>query len=224
MHQLEELLSNSKYFRPSLETEIDEVIKAGRLRRAKAGELLITEGTKDDRLFLNLSGIIKVFKTSIDGRELILYFSKAGEAVNDLWFMNDDVNIASAQAVGNVNYFVIDRKKLEDTIRHYPDTGLRFLNELCRRVCMLVDVLGDSIFKRVIQRLSKLLLDIAEGKEGYDKALSQQDMAGILGTVREVVSRSLKDLKERGIIGIKQNRIVILDVNALHLIAEGGIS
>jgi CRP/FNR family cyclic AMP-dependent transcriptional regulator len=53
--------------------------------------------------------------------------------------------------------------------------------------------------------------------------MSQQEMAGMLGTVREVVSRSLRELKERGIIGIRENRIVVLDVTALRALAEGGI-
>jgi CRP-like cAMP-binding protein len=223
MHRVKELLSKSKYFGPDLDMQIDEIVRSGRLKRAEAGSFLINEGTKDDRLFLNLSGIIKVFKTSIDGRELILYFAKAGESVNDLWLMNNQVSIASAQAIGPVEYFVVDRRNLEAIIRKYPDTGLRIISELCRRVCVVIDVLGDSIFKKVLNRLSKLLLDIAQGKEGDGKAISQQDMAGILGTVREVVSRSLKELKERGIIGVRQNRIVILDVNALRALAEGGI-
>jgi len=223
MHRVEELLSKSKYFGPDLDVQIDEIVRSGRLLRAAAGSLLINEGTKDNQLFLNLSGIVKVFKTSIDGRELILYFAKAGEAVNDLWLMHNEVSIASAQAVGPVECFVIDRRNLEAIVRKYPDTSLRLISELCRRVCLIIDVLGDSIFKRVLNRLSKLLLDIAQGKEGDVKAMSQQEMAGILGTVREVVSRSLRELKERGIIGIRENRIVVLDVTALRALAEGGI-
>ena len=66
-------------------------------------------------------------------------------------------------------------------------------------------------------------MDITEGKANYGRTLSQQEMAGILGTVREVVARSIRVLKESGIIGEKQNRIVIMDIKSLRTVAEGGL-
>ena len=90
---------------------------------------------------------------------------------------------------------------------------------LAERVRQLVSLVEDLSFRPVLGRVAKILLEYAGDGTGPGQRLTQQDMAAVAGTAREVVSRSLKALESDGVIRMDRHRIVISDEDALKEIA-----
>jgi CRP/FNR family transcriptional regulator len=97
---------------------------------------------------------------------------------------------------------------------------LNVIKVLARRVRHLVSLVEDLSFRRVISRVAKILLEHIGGEMGRGPRLTQQEMAAMAGTAREVVGRSLKALEEEGAIKLDRHRIIITDKEALQKIME----
>jgi CRP/FNR family cyclic AMP-dependent transcriptional regulator len=100
-------------------------------------------------------------------------------------------------------------------LQKYPHIALNVITVLARRVRHLVSLVEDLSFRNVISRVARILLENAGDGAGAGKKLTQQEMAAMAGTAREVVGRSLKSLEEDGIIRLDHHRIVISDKEAL---------
>jgi CRP/FNR family transcriptional regulator len=98
-------------------------------------------------------------------------------------------------------------------IKRRPDVALAIIQNLGARLRQLVGLVEDLSLRQVSARLAKLLLETASGQ---DRALTQQEMAARLGTVREMIGRSLRQLETRGLIKIERGKIVILDRTGLE--------
>jgi CRP/FNR family transcriptional regulator len=128
---------------------------------------------------------------------------------------------ANAQAMGIMTLYGINKSSLETILRAHPQVTRNIINVLAGRVRHLVSLVEDLSFKRVIGRVAKILLEYAEdGTSNQRPRLTQQEMAAIAGTAREVIGRSLKALEEDGVIKLDRHRIVIKSKQALKEIME----
>jgi CRP-like cAMP-binding protein len=177
--------------------------------------MIFWEGESADTLFFLISGIVKVFKTSPQGKEQIISFARPYEVLNDISIFDTGPNPVSAQASSTGMLFGIEKDKLESILRQYPRIAMSIIRVLTERTRQLLSLVEDLSFKHVIGRVGKILLGHAGDGDGKQK-LTQQEMAAMAGTAREVVARSLKSLEERGIIQLERNRIVVKDKKALE--------
>jgi CRP/FNR family transcriptional regulator len=187
-------------------------------KTAERGEMLALEGDPAEELYFVASGVVKVLKTSPEGREQILSIVRPGESFNDVPVFDGGPNHASAQAMGPVVLYGIHKADLETTIAKHPRLALNVSMVLASRVRNLVSLVEDLSFKQVIGRVARILLENSGDRSGPRPQLTQQDMAAIAGTAREVVGRSLKALEEKGAIRLEHRRIVIKDKEALRQI------
>ena len=191
---------------------IKEVIFEKTLQR---GELVLIEGEPAEVLYLVASGAVKVFKTSAEGKEQILNIVRPGESFNDVSIFDGGPNPASVQAMGPVVLYGIRRSDLEIILRDHPQVALNVTKVLAGQARHLGSLVEDLSFRHVIGRVAKILLEHAGDGTGARPRLTQQDMAAMAGTVREVVGRSLKALEEEGAIRLERHRIVITNKEAL---------
>jgi CRP/FNR family transcriptional regulator len=105
-------------------------------------------------------------------------------------------------------------------LRDHPQIALNVIKVLARRVRHLVSLVEDLSFRHVISRVAKILFEHVGGEMGHGPRLTQQEMAAMAGTAREVVGRSLKALEEEGAIKLDRQRIIITDKEALQKIME----
>ena len=105
-------------------------------------------------------------------------------------------------------------------LRDHPQVALNVNKLLAQRVRHLVSLVEDLSFRRVIGRVAKILLEHAGNGTGPRPRLTQQEMAAMAGTAREMVGRSLKTLEDEGAIRMDRHRIVITDKEALREIVE----
>jgi CRP/FNR family transcriptional regulator len=207
------------YFSGMSETELALIGKHVFEKRAERGEILFFEGEPADVLYFVVDGVVKVFKTSADGKEQIFGIIRPGDSFNDVPVISGGINLASAGAMSTVMLNGIKKKELENIIKEYPQVALNIINVLSRRVEELMTLVEDFSFRRVSGRVAKILLEYT-GKDNNEKPrLTQQEIAAMIGTAREMVGRSLKGLEGEGAIRIERNRIIITDRQVLRELA-----
>ncbi len=132
--------------------------------------------------------------------------------------LNDGVNLFSAEAMGPARLHGIKKKDMRAIIRENPRVAVNVVQVLSRRVQELVSLVEDLSFRHVTSRVAKMLLGYVgrDSSSGERPRLTQQEMAAMIGTAREMVGRSLKTLEGEGAIRIERNRIVIADQKALR--------
>jgi CRP-like cAMP-binding protein len=211
-----EFLKTIPYFLDLGPAELESIRALVFHKVARRGELIAIEGEPADSLYFVASGAVKVFKTSVQGREQILTIVRPGEAFNDVAVFDGGPNPASAQAMGQVLLYGIKREDVEVLLRNHPRIALNVVKVLAARVRNLVSLVEDLSFRTVVGRVARILLEHAEGKAGQRPWLTQHEMAAMAGTVREVVGRSLKTLEEEGAIKLDRHRIIIINKKILE--------
>ncbi len=210
-----EFLKSIPYFSGLNPAELNSVSKLIFERRYDQEEIILLEGDAAEAAYFVVLGIVKVFKTSPDGKELILKIMRPGESFNDIPMFNGGLNPASAQAMRTVLIYGITRSALETVIHRQPQVALNVITVMVHRLRHLMSLVEDLSFRHVIGRVAGILLEYAGNEKDAEPRLTQRDMAAMAGTVREVLSRSLKTLEEEGLIRFDRHRIVITDEAAL---------
>jgi CRP-like cAMP-binding protein len=214
------VLSENLYFSGLSLPELDSIKSFFSEMRAERGEIILLEGELADRLFFVAAGIVKLFKISAEGKEQTLEFVRPGGGINEVSVFDGGTNPASAQAMGPVSLYIISRNDLESILRDYPRVTLNVIKVLAGQIRHLVSLVEDLSFRHVIGRVAKILLEHAGDGARPGQRLTQQEMAAIAGTAREVVGRSLKTLEDRGIIKLERHRIVVTDKEALKQMTD----
>ncbi len=215
-----DLLKRIPYFFDLGPSELSSIAKLIFEKKAETGEMLLLEGESTEVLYFVTSGVVKVFKISTEGKEQILNIARPGDSFNDVTALDGGPNPASVQAIGPVILYGIRKSNLETIVRDHPQVALNVIKILAGRIRYLVSLVEDLSFKHVIGRVAKILLEYAGDGTGTGQRLTQQDMAAMAGTVREVVGRSLKTLQKAGAIRLDRHRIVVTNKETLKKAME----
>jgi CRP-like cAMP-binding protein len=188
-----------------------------------AGELLFSEGEPCTGLYIIARGKIRIFKTSVNGREQVLGVNGAGESIAELPVFDGGPYPASAMAAEDVEIAFISRRDFHAYCVEHPEVALRVLSVVGARLRHLVAIIEELSFTTVRQRLIAMLVKLAqtEGKKtdrGVEILLpaSHQELANQLGTVRELISRNLTRLEAEGFLDVDARQISIRDLNGLR--------
>lgn len=188
----------------------------GRLRSFAAEESLFREGDAANGIFIVIAGEVRVVRAS-RGRRHVFHTERSGGTLGEAPFFDHDPYPATAIAWTTVEVLYIDRDGLGRALRASPDVALFFLSRLAGRVRLLLDRVDRLATADVGTRLCSYLLDRAELADETTIAITQESLAEELGTVREVVMRALRSLRERQIIrSAGRGRIEIVDRDALR--------
>ncbi len=212
-------LQLSAYFSGLDSEELDSIREHMFEKSVARGEVIIFEGESARAIYIVISGVVKVFKTSTDGKEQIIYLARSGDSFNDVPVFDGGLSLASAEAITQVNLCGIKKDELKAILLGNPKLAENVLKVLSQRVEQMVSLVEDLSFRRVTGRVAKILLENAEDANGQRHRLTQQEMAAMAGTAREMIGRSLKLLEDEGKVRLERNRIVITDKKALGEIA-----
>lgn len=215
-------LSQIGLFAGLTEAETQALSQRAVERRFTSDEVLFWEGEPCAGIFLIVEGSVKIFKTSPNGREMMLALEAAPATVAELPLFDGGPYPASVRAVGPVSTLFINKNDFQNVCRQYPDVALKVLAVVGRRLRHLVAVVESITFGSVTQRLARLLLDAARqsASDEFDLPLTHQELASRLGTVREVVSRNLARFRAEGLIRVDGHHIRIADRSGLEREAE----
>ena len=185
-------------------------------KTAEKGEIFVLEGDWSDSLYFVISGVVKVYKTSSDGKQQIINIAGPGESLNDVSTFDDCPNAADMVAMTPIVLYGIKKTDLKNFILKYPRiaaNALKILASRVRRDSILVETLS---FNQVIGRLAKVLLKYNIGKPLLGLKLTQQDMADMIGTSREMVNKSLKIMEINNAIRLQRNGIAVINEKTLE--------
>ena len=210
------------YFAGLRPEELEQVRGRVGLKRLEKSEILFLEGDPCRAVFFVHSGRIKIYKTSPEGREQVLRIMKRGDTFNEVPVFDGGPNPATAQAIERSSVRYVRKDDLLAIVREYPvvaETVLGHFAGMLRHVTTLVE---DLSFRHVTGRLAKALLhyaaEMAEAgpQDGARRRLTQQELAAMVGTAREVIGRSLRAMESAGAIRFDGHRIVITNRSILE--------
>lgn len=186
------------------------------------GQMIFLEGDPTGGLYLVEQGTVKICRYAADGREHILHLVHPGDTFNDVSALDGGGNPACALAFTDVAVWRVARNDLRQVAARHSELSWSLIESLARRARYLVNIVQDLAMRNVKGRLARLLLEQAEAAEqGLPPvALTQEEMASRLGTVREVVGRALRSLAAENVISMERQRIVIVDRQRLREAAE----
>jgi len=170
------------------------------------------EGDVQPYLYYLQYGLLKVLKSSPDGREQVLRFIDAGEIFNEVGALAKLPNPATAVALEESGIWLIPHHALEEIVMAHPQTALQIIANMADKIIELVNLAADLSLKTVEARFAKLLLDQAEDDAIERRRWTNQtELAARLGTVSDVLSRVIRELTKAGLIEIDKQHIRILD-------------
>lgn len=197
-------------------------------RGLKAGGVLFGEGEPCRGLYILVEGRVELRQLSPRGREQVLHTEGPGATLGEAPLFDHGGYVASAVAVVPTRALFVPRAEVIALLRQHPAIAVSLLGTMARRVRRFADMAGSLAFRPVHERLAHYIATAA-AESGrpvapgltVDLALTQEQLAARLGTVRELVARAFSQLAERGVIERKRARIVIRDAALLAALARG---
>ncbi len=188
------------------------------------GEQIFFDGDEARGLYVVVSGRVKVFKLSFEGKEQILHVFGPGEPFGEAAVFAGRHFPAHAQAMEGGKVLFFPKDAFVELIRRHPTLSLDMLAVLSLRLRKFTHLVEDLSLKEVPGRLAAYLLYLREragGGSSFDLDISKGQLAGLLGTVPETISRIFAKMNRQGIIRSQGARIHVLDPERLRRLSEG---
>jgi CRP/FNR family transcriptional regulator len=191
---------------------VEAMYKYGTTKRYKTGEIIFNEKSCIRSIPIITKGILKIIRTEEDGREILLYYIKAGESCI-MSFMGGLLNETSkvkAEVEEDAEILFLPIEKAALFNKEYPEWLTYIFRLYHKRFEELLDMVNSTAFKKVDERLLALLKKKSELIQSTTISITHEQLANELGTARVVVSRLLKQLEEDGMVQLGRNKIVLL--------------
>ncbi len=175
-----------------------------------------TEQIPAAHLVLILEGLVRVYRTSRSGREVTIRYARRGDILG-LPSVVAQVSPAAAQAVIPTSVVAMSAQALRAQAQRDSQLAWAMAEEMAGSLFNIQERLAHNVFAPVRSRVARYLLDVAtQAGDGYVAAASYEDIAGAIGTVREVVARTLAALRDEGLTRRTENGIALIDLDALR--------
>jgi len=189
------------------------------------GQIIFSEGDDGNGFYVVVSGRVKIFKLSPEGKEQILHIFGPGDPFGEVAVFAGQHFPANAEAMESSRIFFFPRESFSNLIKNSPSLALNMLAILSKRLRRFANLIDDLSLKEVPGRLAAHLLYLsgqAEGPEQLELNITKTQLASLLGTIPETLSRILGKMSKQGLIESDGRRIKILDREALEELAESG--
>lgn len=211
-----DILSQIDYFIGVGPEELESIKRYISPKTVQRGEIFLLEGDWTDSLYFVISGVVKIYKISTEGKQQTLNIATTGDSLNDVSTFDQGYNAANQLAMTPTLLYGIKKSDVATILSKYPQVALNALTVLAskvRRDSLLVETLS---FNQVTGRLAKTLLKYYVEKKIVGVKLTQQDMADMIGTSREMVNKSLKIMENNSAIKLKRDGIDVINKKALE--------
>ena len=224
--ELSEILKKSLLFSGLDGENLADVAAIATRRPFVKGETLFSEGEQASGFYLLAQGSMKLCKVSPDGKEKVLHFVHPGETFAEAAFFGDGKYPAEARALEKGEAIFFPREAFMGLLERNPRFSLNLIVSLSLLLRRFARQIEELSFAEVPARLAAYLVELAgrkstsfQGKTYLDLDMKKGELASRLGTVSETLSRSLRKLKEEGLIEVEGSRVVIHDMGRLTALA-----
>lgn len=184
----------------------------GMMKNYREGDIILDENSSIRSIPIVMKGMMKVIRTEEDGREILLYYIRAGESciMSFLGGMHNEKSIVKAEVEEDTEILFLPVDKVSLFIKEYPEWLDYIFRLYHKRFEELLDIVNAIAFKKVDERLLNLLIKKSEILETKTLIITHEQLANELGTARVVVSRLLKQLEDSGKLRLGRNKITLL--------------
>ena len=223
-----DLLRRCILFAGLKEEDLKRIRAIASLKKVEKKEILFSDGEEARGFYVILSGKIKLYKVSPEGKEQILHIVSAPDAFAEAALFLEGSYPAFAEALTDCQLLFFPKRDFIQLIEKNPQLSINMIVTLSHYLKRFTSLIEELSLKEVSSRVAKYLMDLSlklskEGKspKEVELDLSKTQLALKLGTISETLSRTLAKMKAKGIIEVKKNRIFILNREALEELASG---
>ncbi|WP_223154992.1 Crp/Fnr family transcriptional regulator [Alkalibacillus aidingensis] len=223
MKQHIDLLKSFTIFKDLNDDEIQSILSFSHIRKFKKNDHIFMQGDVISHVYFMISGQVKIYRTGYSGNEQIVNFLKRGNMFPHQGFFRKDNYPAHAQASGDVELICIPIMEFESFLYQRPEICIRLLSVLGDLIVDLQNRLESKMVDTAYEQVIKAILRIGEAngkKEGDYTVLTvkitNQELANIIGSSRETVSRSLTKLKKNNLLHMNKNGFLYYEFDVLH--------
>lgn len=208
--------------------ELKEISRTLPMQTCQVGGLVTSPDDDDERLYIVKRGRVRLYRLTPDGKQLTLEILDKGRIVGRMSWLGQDLTDVYAEAVEDALICSFTPTELQRLIDRFPSVGLNIIRYLSDRLATSEREREIMAFRTVEQRLAARLLELsdrfgtsAEAGTAIDARLTQQELADMIGTSRETLATTIASLRERGVVDMHNQRVVVVDTEQLRQIAEG---
>jgi CRP/FNR family transcriptional regulator len=206
------------------EAELQALAERAIEQRLSRGEVLFVAGERARGIYVIVTGAVRAFRESLEGREQVIHVERAGATIAELPVFDDGPYPSTVAAEEDSVVLFLDRRDVQRLCLEHPKIALAALKVLAGRLRRCAELVEELSLQEVDQRLARLLLVEARARGQrrgraieLDLVLTNQQIAARIGTVREVVSRALNRLQQNGLIEVDGRRVRVPDEESLSI-------
>lgn len=215
IRKVEEGLSQNPLFTGLEDFYLKDLLSRGEAKTWPEGTQVITEGDAGDAVFFILEGKAKVTLYGEEGREIVLALLRDGDMFGEMSIIDDKPRSANVEAVTDLVCLVINKSAFLEYLSRHHKVYMRFFAYLTGRLREATRKIGGLALLDVCGRIAHTLIGMSKaGADTEEKVISierptHEELAAMIGSSREVVSRALKKMTQEGYIKIEKDRILL---------------
>lgn len=214
-------LSSTDIFRDLSSHELEEIDRVTAMTTCHRGKVFYTPGETGEVLFILKRGRVNLYRINPEGKKLVVATIGPGSVFGEMSLIGHGMHDTFAESADDCTLCVMSRSDVEHLLLSKPRVALRFMELMANRLRDVESRMENVAFKSVPARLAAFLLELSEDGEDKIVGVSHQDLADMVGTYRETVTRILNDFRNDGHIDLGRLQVTIRDPKALQAIAEG---
>ncbi len=220
---MKDFLKNVLIFSNLTDAQYNAIVDIAIVKKFSKKEIVFHDSDKANGFYVVVTGKVKIFKTSFDGKEQILHIFGAHQIFGEVPVFSGKVFPASAMAIENSTILFLPKDKFIDLVEKNPKIALNMLSILSLRLHAFTNVIETLSLKEIPSRLASYLLFLYKKKKNprFTLDVSKNQLASILGTIPETLSRIFNKLSQNDFLEINGKNIYIKDLNKLTDLAEG---
>lgn len=191
---------------------VKEIENSGNLKHFEAGDTIVNMDSYIKHIPVVISGSMKVIRTEVDGREILLYYLTPGESciVSILAGMKNETSKIKAIVEEDAEIMLIPADKAKEWVRKYPEWTDFIFNLYQKRFEELLEVVNSVAFQKIDTRLLHLIKQKTQLYQSKEISVTHQQLADELGITREATSRVLKQMEKENLLILSRNKIELL--------------
>jgi CRP/FNR family transcriptional regulator, dissimilatory nitrate respiration regulator len=222
---IQDTMTQTPLFSGLSHEDLDQIGGIAQQRDYKRGQAIFWDGDPGIGFYVVANGKVKIYKTSADGKEQILHIYGPGHPFGEVPVFSGNRFPANAQALEKSRLLFFPRKDFIQLIAGQPSLALNMLAVLSMRLRQFTVQVENLSLKEVPARLASYLVYLSEeqaGAEVVDLPISKGQLASLLGTIPETLSRIFNRMGQQRLISVEGSRIGLLNRHALEDLAVGG--
>jgi CRP-like cAMP-binding protein len=190
----------------------------------KRGDIVYHEGHRGNGVYCVNKGVVKLYKTGLDGKEQIIRFAKPGDLIGFRSILSEEISCTTAKVIEDAVLCFIPAKLFIQLAKENSEFSMHLIRLSCKELGEANKYILDLAQKSLRERVAEVILLLKEtfdlDENNFIKvSLTREELANIVGTATESVIRQLSELKKENVIDLKGRKIKIIDVKKLQKIS-----